>query len=127
MFLYLNQLFLFQIGFFRIFDYAGNTAAAAGLCCVALGNADDLSVGGLQAEAVFSALVLIKFKFGMLGRDKIRDRLVLNMGKRCILLDRGHTVAAGRLCGIDLRPTSKSLGSWAGVILTQPVPKSISA
>ena len=23
-------------------------------------------------------------------------------------------------------PTSKSLGSWAGVILTQPVPKSIS-
>ena len=33
------------------------------------------------------------------------------------------TRMTSRLCR---RPTSKSLGSWAGVIFTQPVPKSIS-
>ena len=33
------------------------------------------------------------------------------------------TLISGRLC---LFPTSKSFGSWAGVILTAPVPNSIS-
>ena len=99
----IHELLLDDLSDLSVLFDALDTVQAACLGSIALGDGDDLTVGGLQTETELTGLVLVHFKLGM-GQDlEAFLGLVFNTGDGGILLDRGDTAAAGSFGCVDLR------------------------
>ena len=97
-----DELFFYDFGFGSVFLYAFDAVFAVGFGGIAFGDSDDLTVAGLQAETVFTGLVLIQFKLGMGDGFEVLDSLIFHIGNGGILFDTLNAVEAGCLGLIDL-------------------------
>ena len=76
-----TPLFVNDFGLGCVSADAGNSVKAAGLCLVALGNGNNLTVSRLKTEAELAGFVGIHFVLGVLELFRLAYGLILN---RCI-------------------------------------------
>ena len=97
-----NGLRLFDGCVRGVLAHAFDAVQAAGLGFVTLGDGDDLTVAGLEAEAELAGPVGVEFELGVFPDGTILLGLIFQNGFGRVLHHAGDAVPAGRLGGVHL-------------------------